>query len=521
MRGGMLRWHGCKAAVLGSLTLLAVSCESPSYPHGGSPEGLVPLRITAFTAGTAISTLVVQVTAADFPKGLVFNLTVVNSVASGTIELPPGLARTIAVTAFDAQGNVTHDGSVTIDVHPGKNPAVQITLRPHAGDVPITVTFGNFGVVVTPASATIDVTAAPTLQLSVTVTDVNGQAIGAPAVEWATTNPTVATVDANGLVSGVANGQITIVATYQGVAGISTVSVSGVSGVNGLRWSPQTSSVSQGLFGVWGSGPSDVFAVGAGGTILHYDGKSWSSQTIGTQDLLGVWGSGPADVFAAGSGTVLHYDGSGWSIQLNAPALTITGVWGSGPTDVYSVVGIENTSGCGTILNCGFVLHYDGRSWTVPPSLPNGTSQILTGVSGSGPADVFAVGNGGTIVHYDGTNWSPQTSGTPNNLLGVWGSGPADVFAVGAAAILHNDGKSWTSQTIGPPATQITFSSVWGSGPVDVFAVGAGGTILHYNGATWNLQASGTTQSLTSVWGSGAGDVFAVGTGGTILHGSP
>ncbi|MCJ7744191.1 MAG: hypothetical protein MUO99_06480, partial [Dehalococcoidales bacterium] len=36
-----------------------------------------------------------------------------------------------------------------------------------------------------------------------------------------------------------------------------------------------TPTPTSGLFGVWGSSASDVFAVGGVGTILHYDGKSW------------------------------------------------------------------------------------------------------------------------------------------------------------------------------------------------------------------------------------------------------
>ena len=43
---------------------------------------------------------------------------------------------------------------------------------------------------------------------------------------------------------------------------------------------------------VWGSSGSDVFAVGNGGTILHYDGSAWSAMTSGTTFALnGVWGS--------------------------------------------------------------------------------------------------------------------------------------------------------------------------------------------------------------------------------------
>ena len=63
------------------------------------------------------------------------------------------------------------------------------------------------------------------------------------------------------------------------------------------------------LTAVWGSSGSDVFAVGDLGTILHYDGSSWSAMSSGTtNDLWGVWGSSGSNVFAVGDfGTILHY----------------------------------------------------------------------------------------------------------------------------------------------------------------------------------------------------------------------
>ena len=61
---------------------------------------------------------------------------------------------------------------------------------------------------------------------------------------------------------------------------------------------------------VWGSSSNDVFAVGMGGTILHYDGTAWSPMSSGTSHtLVGVWGSSGSDVFAVGyRGTSDHYD---------------------------------------------------------------------------------------------------------------------------------------------------------------------------------------------------------------------
>lgn len=211
-------------ATVGVVTLLSAACEpsSPTDPVGNAD---VPIRLTAVTVGTPINTLIVEVTAADLAAPLVFNLTVVNGVASGTIRIPPGQARTITVTAVDDQGAVTHEGSVTIDVRPGQNPPVQIRLAPRAGQVPVSVTFGNFGVVVSPAMTTIDLRVAAQLQLTVTVTDVNGQVVPEANVGWATTQPAVATVTATGLVTGVIPGTATIVATYEGVAGLSAISV--------------------------------------------------------------------------------------------------------------------------------------------------------------------------------------------------------------------------------------------------------------------------------------------------------
>ena len=46
-------------------------------------------------------------------------------------------------------------------------------------------------------------------------------------------------------------------------------------------WAIQTSGTGLTLYGVWGASPTDVFAVGENGTILHYDGSSWESMSSG------------------------------------------------------------------------------------------------------------------------------------------------------------------------------------------------------------------------------------------------
>ncbi|HSE27504.1 MAG TPA: Ig-like domain-containing protein, partial [Gemmatimonadales bacterium] len=136
----------------------------------------------------------------------------------------PGTGRTFSVTAFDDAGEVTHEGEATVDVEPGQNPPLQVKLGPRSGQVPVTVTFGSWSVVITPASTSLGV--GGTAALVAQVLDDEGQPLADPAgLMWATTNPAIAAVDATGTVTGMAPGSAIIVATFEGVAGIATVEV--------------------------------------------------------------------------------------------------------------------------------------------------------------------------------------------------------------------------------------------------------------------------------------------------------
>jgi hypothetical protein len=114
------------------------------------------------------------------------------------------------------------------------------------------------------------------------------------------------------------------------------------------------SGTTESLNAVWGSSSSDVFVVGYGGTILHYDGETWSPMSSGTTTGLNdLWGSSGSEVFAAGGdwwdagGTILHYDGETWSPMNSGAGHPLGGVWGSSDNDVFAV------GAGGTILHYG------------------------------------------------------------------------------------------------------------------------------------------------------------------------
>jgi len=203
---------------LASVLVLAACGDGPIDPN----QGRGTLIVRADVSATAVATLVAEVTAPDIPTALLFNIPISAGVASGTIVVPAGSNRTVAMRAYDAGGILTHNGSAELDIQPGSNPAVAITLTPLTGDQPIVATLGSFTITVTPSSPTVGIGA--TVQLDVSILDWNGNPTTG-TVSWATRDPGIATVDATGLVTGAGVGSTKIAATFHGTTGTATVVV--------------------------------------------------------------------------------------------------------------------------------------------------------------------------------------------------------------------------------------------------------------------------------------------------------
>jgi hypothetical protein len=180
------------------------------------------------------------------------------------------------------------------------------------------------------------------------------------------------------------------------------------------------------LYGLWGSSTSDVWSVGQAGKVFHWNGSAWSSWPTGlsgTPDLSAVWGTGPTNVYAVGGTSVWNYDGSNgqnWRvIDVNAGnpnGENLRTIWGSSPADIW-VAGAN-----------GFLMHGVNGTWAQEANLGTGTILSLWGFADN---DVYAVSNLGDIFHYNGASWVALPNA--NSVLnGVWGSSPRDVWAVGA-----------------------------------------------------------------------------------------
>jgi len=205
-----------------------------------------------------------------------------------------------------------------------------------------------------------------------------------------------------------------------------------------------------------------------------------------------------------------------WQVVLDKGDLdrAVLSVWGSAPNDVFAVGGPLGNG------QESLALHFDGSAWK---ELHPGGSETFWWVSGSGPRDVWMVGEAGRIAHWDGTSFSTYTSGTTATLWGVWAASKTDAWAVGGTPeggtaapndiVLHWDGSAWTPITLPGTVVGRSLYKVWGTSSDDLYVVGEFGTIWHKTGADWVLEsnpplAKGT---LFTVFGCDAGEVYAIG----------
>ncbi|HEX7018536.1 MAG TPA: Ig-like domain-containing protein [Gemmatimonadaceae bacterium] len=236
-------WLGGVAALA---TAFALGCSDTTQPKvKPTPAGMGRLAVYAVTpTSSGITGLSLTVSGPGIVKAdgtadtLVFNLTMSNGTATGSITIPSGPARVITGHAF-AGATETHRGSVTMDIVQGTNPTVTITLVPFVGDVPITINVGTSLVIVTPDS--VEAAIGDTLRFKAKVLDNTGNAISG-VVRWASVDPARVTIDTLGLATVRDTGKAHIVATYGTVGGYAEIHATKASTVSyHLTWNGSVS----------------------------------------------------------------------------------------------------------------------------------------------------------------------------------------------------------------------------------------------------------------------------------------
>ncbi len=154
---------------------------------------------------------------------------------------------------------------------------------------------------------------------------------------------------------------------------------------------------------------------------------------------------GPTPTMSAGHQWCLSVKGK----IVNSPPTEA--MWASGPNDAWfltnhgkAIDGVPPPySPPGTpppVIGVGYwpvLIHWDGQTFCASgPTFLGGDLQLgaLWSMWGSGPNDVWAVGDRGGAIHWDGRSWQVvELSAEKDQLVSIGGTGPSDVYVVGEA----------------------------------------------------------------------------------------
>ena len=216
------------------------------------------------------------------------------------------------------------------------------------------------------------------------------------------------------------------------------------------------------LWWVWPEARARAWVVGEAGTVAHVDATTTpptvtDRSTATAATLYGVWGSGPDDVWLVGGiangrrdpedDLVWRWDGARLAAVPGVPSrgATLFKVWGAGPDDVW-------ISGEG-----GTMLHWDGAAFTDHSRELATPSSVLT-VQGCAPDDVWAIAGQG-LYHFDGTGWARRTDVTIGSSSNGVSCAADRVLVVGNAGVklsLDRATGQWTDdRRASPTATDL------------------------------------------------------------------
>jgi hypothetical protein len=221
----------------------------------------------------------------------------------------------------------------------------------------------------------------------------------------------------------------------------------------------------QGVAKLWGSSGSNLFGIGPLGTIVHFDGTTWTKMTSGTDiELLDIWGTPDgSQVWTCGYN---YNDGRSILLRLNNGNWET--LWATAPGDPdwdeLATLWADSsefvmTGGSGLIT----------RRSTVDPNFVRvdtiGANGYMTSffidhypycLRGSSSKDVFFAGDESMIWHFNGRTWHEYSALHNDNDRLYWMAAKGDMmFAVGlrygtgfgAAALILRGVKAEGRQT--------------------------------------------------------------------------
>ena len=283
------------------------------------------------------------------------------------------------------------------------------------------------------------------------------------------------------------------------------------------------------LMAVWGSSPTDVYAVGSDPTwpVLHSAGTGqWMpyGNGLGVRMLYSIAGADPQHVWTGSdAGMILSSVGGPNWIPDGSSGLNgrVTGIWAASPNLAWAVTDVGNVA----------MVDPSGTNWASQTTL-----NPLYAVHGSAGIP-YVAGSGGLLGTVQNGVFQGIPTGTSTTFHAVWQAPPTtaqprgDVWAAGnpvAASmppvIVHLHTVTGTVTMESPGNSLGVILGISGrldplTGMLDIWMVGSLNELLHSDGSgTWTPVPAPTTMALSNVFVFPTGEAYAAGQGGQVLH---
>ena len=170
------------------------------------------------------------------------------------------------------------------------------------------------------------------------------------------------------------------------------------------------------LIKVWGINSNDIYFVGRGGSIAHYNGNSWEKIESGTElyiiDIYGAQNNttNKTEILAIGT-QYIHGDEKN-IIKIN-----------KNKTELLSYNPISSTlmgvffipQRCYYLVGDGIYKKHNLKNMLWKNIGKNITGYFTNKIRGSGINNIFAVGSYGEVLHYNGHTWKSYINTTKIN----------------------------------------------------------------------------------------------------------
>ena len=350
-----------------AITLVTACGGSITSTDLGAPE-VADVVVAPLTANVIVgSTLPLQATVRDASGQAITGPTVVWSVQDTSIATVSSAgvvsARAVGSTQVAASAN-------------GRSGLAAITVMP----VPVA------SVTVTPAR--VDLAPGAHASLAAVTYDAAGNVVDGRAIIWASSNPGIAIVDANGVVTGAAAGAAIITATSEGVTGSAVVSVA-LPVVASVAMQPRSATIQRGA-----TLQLSVTITDDAGAAITGRAPTWTSSNAG---VAVVSATGLVTAVAPGSANIAAaLDGKSDTVSIAVVAVPVGSV-SVQPTSANLTVG-QSTTLTATVMDANGAVVTDRQvAWTTSNAAVATVTQggVVKAVS-AGTATISATSEGST-----------------------------------------------------------------------------------------------------------------------------